>query len=397
MNRTQITSIAGKLLLLALLSGVSALSQVPRSKHVYIVAEENRSYERIVGSPSMPYLNSLLSKGAVATQFYANQHGSLENYFWVTAGQKITDNNSTLAIFNVDNIERHLLTHGETFKSYAQTLPYPGYTALFYNAYMKRHAPLIYFTDMADSSLKFDHVSTSEMAKDIANNTLPNFAFITPDGNHDMHNCGPDLGACFWTADQWLKANIGPLLASPPFQPGGDGLLIIWADEADLGSDNRCSATVLTGCGGRILVAMYGPQVKAGYKSVTTYHHPSVLKTMLEALGEISSFPGAAQTAPDMREFFKNNTSSNVSGSVTISAPTSSTVTGAGVPAAASTTAVNPITFMRLYVDSVSVYSVSANKISTTVSMTKGTHNMVFQAWDSKGNIYKAAKTVTVQ
>jgi phosphatidylinositol-3-phosphatase len=398
MTRTQITSIAGKLLIaLTLLTSVSVFGQVPRSHHVYIVAEENRSYEKIIGSPSMPYLNSLINKGALATQFYANQHGSLENYFWATAGQKITDNNSTTAVFNVDNIERHLLTKGETFKSYAQTLPYAGYTGLYYNAYMKRHAPLIYFTDMANSSLRFDHVSTSVMAHDIANNTLPNFAFITPDGDHDMHNCGTNLGACFWTADQWLKANIGPLLATAPFQPGGDGLLIIWTDEADLSTDNRCSATVLTGCGGRIVVAMYGPQVKAGYKSVTTYHHQSVLRTMLEALGETSFFPGAAQTAPDMREFFKNNVAGSVSGSVTISAPTSSTVTGPGVPAAASATSVNPITFMRLYVDGVSVYSVSANKFSTTVNMSKGTHNMVFQAWDSKGNVYKASKTITVQ
>ncbi len=394
MTHTQITSITGKLLIaLALMTGVSAFAQVPRSHHVYIVAEENRSYERIIGSASLPYLNSLINKGALATQFYANQHGSLENYFYVTAGQKITDNNSTTAVFDVDNIERHLLAKGETFKSYAQTLPYAGYTGLYYNAYLKRHAPLIYFTDMANSSLKFDHVSTSVMAKDIANGTLPNFAFITPDGDHDMHNCGTDLGACFWTADQWLKYNIGPLLATAPFQPGGDGLLIIWTDEADLNTDNRCSATVLTGCGGHIVVAMYGPQVKAGYKSVTTYHHPSVLKTMLEALGETSTFPAAAQTAPDMREFFK----SSATGSVTISSPTTSTVTGPGVPAAASASAANPITFMRLYVDNVSVYSTSASSFSTTMNMTTGTHSMIFQAWDTAGNVYKAAKTVTVQ
>ncbi len=385
---------------LALFIGVSAFAQVPRSNHVYIVAEENRSYEHIVGSASMPYLNSLLAKGALATQFYANQHGSLENYLIVTSGQYITHNNDTLSVFNVDNIERHLLTNGKTFKSYAQTLPHAGYTGLYYNAYMKRHAPLPYFTDMANSSLIMHHVSTTEMAKDIANGTLPNFAFITPDGNNDMHNCGTNLGACLWTADQWLKNNIGPLLATAPFQPGGDGVLIIWADEADLSTDNRCSATVLTGCGGHIVVAMIGPQVKAGYKSVTTYHHPSVLRTMLEALGTTANFPAAANTAPDMREFFKNNgtgTPPAAAGLVQISSPTGSTVTGPSVSLAASAIAPNPITFMRIYVDSVSVASASTNKIAATVSMSKGTHSTVFQAWDSKGAVYKATKTITVQ
>ena len=398
MNRSQLKSIAGKLfIVLALFLGVSAFAQVPRSRHVYIVAEENRSYERIVGSASMPYLNSLLTKGAVATQFYANMHGSLENYLIVTAGQYLTHNNDTLAVFNVDNIERHLLSNGMTFKSYAQSLPFAGYTGLYSGAYMKRHAPLPYFTEMANSSLIKQHLSTSELAKDIANGTLPNFAFITPDGNHDMHNCGTSLSTCLSTADQWLKSNIGPLLASPPFQPGGDGLLIIWADEADLGSDNRCSATVLSGCGGRILVAMIGPQVKPGYKSTTTYHHPSVLKTMLEALGTTSNFPAAANTAPDMREFFKNNATSSSTGVIKISAPTSSTVTGPSVHAVADASAPNPITTMRIYVNNVSVHQTSSSHVDTFLSLAKGTHNVVFQAWDIKGNVYKAPKTITVQ
>src|SRR6478736_2009026 len=341
MNRSKLTTIAGKMsIALALFFGVSAFAQVPRSKHVYIVAEENRSYEHIVGSASMPYLNSLINKGGLATQFYSNQHGSLENYLTVTSGQYLTHNNDTLAVFNVDNIERHLLTNGMTFKSYAQSLPFAGYTGLFSGAYMKRHAPLPYFTDMANSSLIMNHVSTTVMAQDIANGTLPNFAFITPDGDHDMHNCGTNLGACLWTADQWLKSNIGPLLATAPFQPGGDGVLIIWADEADLSTDNRCSATVLTGCGGHIVVAMIGPQIKAGYKSVTTYHHPSVLRTMLEALGTTANFPGAANTAPDMREFFQGNTGGTVPPTtvpvVQVSSPTSSTVTGPSVSLAAS-------------------------------------------------------------
>jgi acid phosphatase len=345
----------------------------------------------------MPYLNSLLAKGAVATQFYANMHGSLENYLIVTAGQYLTHNNETTAVFNVDNIERHLLTNGMTFKSYAQSLPFAGFTGLYSGAYLKRHAPLPYYTDMANSSLIKHHVSTTELAKDIANGTLPNFAFITPDGDHDMHNCGANLGACLSTADQWLKSNIGPLLASAPFQPGGDGVLIIWADEADLGSDNRCSATVTTGCGGRILVAMIGPQIKAGYKSTTTYHHQSVLRTMLEELGTTANFPAAANTAPDMREFFKGNGTASAAGAIKISAPTASTVTGPSVHAVADATAPNPITTMRIYVNNVSVHQTSSSHVDTVLSLAKGTHSVVFQAWDSKGNVYKAPKTITVQ
>lgn len=379
------------------ISTQKASAQVPRSKHVYIVAEENRSYEHIVGSPYMPYLNSLLAKGGTATQFYANVHGSLENYLIVTSGQKLTTNDDTTAVFNVDNIERRMISRGETFKSYAESLPYAGYTGLYWGNYVKRHAPLPYYTDMAYSSLIKNHDQLGQMYTDITNHTLPTFGFITPNLLDDMHNCPNGLDACLQTADTWLKNKIGPLLASAPFQPGGDGVLIIWADEADLSTDNRCSATILTGCGGHILVAMIGPQIKAGYKSTKTYHHQSVLRTVLELMGNETSFPGLAETAPDMAEFFKSSSTSATSGVVTITAPTTSTVTGSPVHLAAWASAVNPITYMRIYVDSVSRYSVAASSISAYLSMSTGTHSVIFQAWDSKGNVYKAGKSISVQ
>lgn len=392
------TSVAKKLCYgLLLLAGAASVivspaasAQVPRSNHVYIVAEENRSYEHIVGSPDMPYLNSILRKGTTATQFYSDMHGSLENYLIVTSGQYITHNNSTLATFNLDNIERHLLAQGKTFKSYAQTLPYAGYTGLTSGEYLKRHAPLPYYTDMASSSLIMNHVSTTELAKDIANGTLPNFAFITPDAAHDMHDCPTTLSACLQTADAWLQANIAPLLATAPFQPGGDGVLIIWADEADLSGDSRCSAAVLTGCGGHILVAMIGPQIMPNGKSVFTYHHPSVLKTMLMLEGEEVSFPSAAQNAPPMVEFFKS------AGTVYVAAPTSSTVVGPTVHVAATASAPTAITAMKIYVDSVAQYSAAANSVDTTLTLTNGTHHVTYQAWDTKGNVYKTATTINV-
>jgi phosphatidylinositol-3-phosphatase len=388
------------LLLLAglsfLLTATGASAQVPSSRHVYIVAEENRSFEEIVGSADMPYLNSLIAKGALATQFYANEHGSLENYLWVTAGQYITHNNSTTAVFNVDNIDRHLIGMGMTFKSYAESLPYSGFTGLYSGAYMKRHAPLPYYTDMANSSLLKNHQNSNQLAVDIANGTLPNFAFITPDGDHDLHNCSATIVTCKHTADAWLKSTIGPLLASKPFQPGGDGVLIIWSDEADLGSDNRCSATVRTGCGGRIVVSMIGPQVKAGFKSVATYHQQSVLRTILELFGETSGFPGAANTAPAMSEFFKASAAAG-GAVVTVVAPTATTVTGSPVRLAARATSPNPIKAMKIYVDNISKYTAASGSVDQMVAMSKGTHNVVFQAWDTKGNIYKGSRQIVVQ
>jgi len=98
-----------------------------------------------------------------------------------------------------------------------------------------------------------------------------------------------------------------------------------------------------------------------------------------------------------MREFFKSSTTTTSAGKVVISAPTASTVTGPSVHAVADALAPNPITTMHIYVNNVLVHQVAAAHVDTYLSLSKGTHNVVFQAWDSKGNIYKAPKTITVQ
>lgn len=80
---------------------------------------------------------------------------------------------------------------------------------------------------------------------------------------------------------------------------------------------------------------------------------------------------------------------------VTISSPTGSTV-GSPVHVVASASSSHPITGMRIYVDNVSVFFVASSKIDTSVTMSAAKHNVVVQAWDSAGNIFKNAMTITV-
>ena len=67
---------------------------------------------------------------------------------------------------------------------------------------------------------------------DVANNTLPRFAIIVPDGCYDNHD------VCFGStsllqADDFLNSNLTPLLALSDFQAGGSGLLFITFDNGE--------------------------------------------------------------------------------------------------------------------------------------------------------------------
>lgn len=81
---------------------------------------------------------------------------------------------------------------------------------------------------------------------------------------------------------------------------------------------------------------------------------------------------------------------------VTVSSPTNGSTVGSPVHVVASATSTNPITFMRIYVDNVSVYAIASSKIDTLVAMSAATHNVVVQAWDSTGGVFKQALTLTV-
>jgi hypothetical protein len=284
-----------------LLAGLSLQSQaqVPQSDHVFLLMEENHSYEQVIGNSAMPYLNSLAKSYAVAANYDANSHYSIPNYFWITTGEYVTLSDRTTQKFDVNNVTRFLNSAGKTWKAYEESLPYAGYVGPSTGNYQENHDPFSYFTDVVNSSEKLNIVPFTQLAIDISNNNLPNYAFIKPNGLHHGHN------GSLATADAWLKTNLALLLATPLFQPGGNGILFITFDES-VHSDCRplatCPSLPENGGGGRVATVIISPLVKAGYKSSNFYQHPSVLKTMLLALG-ISGAPGAAQSAKPIDVF----------------------------------------------------------------------------------------------
>jgi len=379
------------------LLGFSTLlrAQVPKSNHVVVVVEENHSFSSVIGNASMPYLNSLATQNGLATQYFANTHPSIGNYFMLTAGQIVTNNDALNSTVNVDNIVRHLLTAGKTWKSYAESLPSVGYTGNDVYPYFHHHNPFSYFSDVVNSSVqKLNLVPFSHFATDLANSQLPDFSFVVPNVNHDAHDCPTGPTGCtdaqkLSTADSWLKTNIAPLLANPAFQK--DGILIIVFDES-VDSD-------IAHGGGHIAAVVVGPHTKKGFKSTTLYQHQNVLRTALDAIG-VTTYPGAAATAADMADLFGTTTPASCTPGatgVTVCSPGSGSTVTSPVKFSAAAKSTNPITTMRVYVDNVAKFSSSGSTLNTAFAIAAGPHTVVVQAWDSKGTIFKTPLTIHVQ
>lgn len=268
--------------------------------HVFLVVEENHDYSAVIGSSSMPYLNSLASQFGLATNYYANTHPSIGNYFMLTTGQLVTTNDSFTGTVDVDNLARELITAGKTWKSYAESLPSVGYTGGDAYPYLERHNPFSYFSDVRNSSAQRQNlVPFTQFKSDLGNGQLPDFSYIVPNAEHDAHDCPEGGSDCsdslkLSTADNWLKNNLGPLLASSLFQK--DGLLVIVFDEAAT-SDS-------THGGGHVAMLVIGPGIRPGYQSSTFYQHQNSLRLLVNSSGAAGA-PGSAVTADGMGEFLR--------------------------------------------------------------------------------------------
>ncbi|MGZ4818689.1 MAG: alkaline phosphatase family protein, partial [Terriglobales bacterium] len=111
-----------------------------------VVLEENHSYSQVIGNSAMPFLNQLATANSIATQYDANAHPSLPNYFMMTTGQLITLDNKFPGPVADDNMVRELMTAGKSWKSYAESLPSVGYTGGDKYPYVRHHNPFTYFT-----------------------------------------------------------------------------------------------------------------------------------------------------------------------------------------------------------------------------------------------------------
>ena len=296
---------------------------MPQFKHVFVLVEENTNYSSVVGSASMPYFNGLANQYGLATNSYANTHPSLGNYFVLTTGEVVSNDTGFGCTVTVDNLVRQFAKAGKTWRAYAESLPSVGYIGGDVYPYSKHHNPFVYFSDVLNNTAQRQNVVPfSQLANDLSSGTLPDFAFIIPNLQSDIHDCPPGMTSCTLNdklayGDQWLQNNIAPLITNPAFQQ--DGLLIITFDEA--GSTDSAFG------GGKIATLVVSPKVKPGYRSTTFYQHEHLLRTVLAAMG-INSFMGASKWAGDMAEFFQSGGSGSISGNVTDS------VTGAAIAGA---------------------------------------------------------------
>jgi phosphatidylinositol-3-phosphatase len=255
---------------------------VPDSRHVYVIVMENKEYSSIVGSSSAPYLNSLIARYGLATQFYAETHPSEPNYIALTSGGLQGTSSDGAYDLTVPNLFDQIEASGRTWHVYAQGYPGKCFQGSVANAvvdgpgaageYVRKHNPAISYTTISGNPARCANI-TGLAGFDPA---AANFEFIVPNQINDMHSSSTEAG------DVFLRTFVPEITGSPAF--ANSVLFITW----DEGSTN------LKG-GGRVATIAVTPGMSPGSRQDAPTNHYSMLRTIELAWG--LPFLGGAQTA----------------------------------------------------------------------------------------------------
>ena len=264
-------------------TGVSASGSI---RHIFLIVMENHGYSQVWNTSSSPYITSLGNQYVRATNFYSITHPSLPDYLDMYAGSNYgitTDcSPSSSCHVNARNLADNLDAAGLTWKGYMESMPSPCYLTTS-GGYAPKHNPFVYFDDIRTNSTRCDShvVNFSALSGDLSSaSTTPDYAFITPNGCDDMHDCSVSTG------DTWLKNHVPAILNSPACTSQKCLVVVTW--DEDNGNYSNHVLTIFAGSGAKT----------GGVTSGTHYTLFSLLRTVEDIFGLPTQTSNDAAASP---------------------------------------------------------------------------------------------------
>ena len=319
-------------------------AHVPRYDHIFVIVEENKDYEQILGGVVAPNIAALAKTYGNATRFYSEVHPSEANYVALLGGDTfgIHDDDAFYCTPHdkrpfceeaslpgyVDHTIRkphlgdQLEAVGLNWKGYYEDLPSPGSDAVWASGgkpisnggaglYGTKHSGFMNFADVQADPFRAKHiVGFDQLDADIASGDLPSFGLIVPNQCNEMHglyapgmpdDCGRSgVGPLIRRGDAEIGKLVARLQATAAWKSSGNMAIVITFDEGSGRTRTGCCAVTPNAPsnygGGRIptiVITNHGPR---GVSDDTPYNHYSLLRTMEDAFGIKEHLARAAET-----------------------------------------------------------------------------------------------------
>jgi hypothetical protein len=264
---------------------------IPAYDHIFFAIDENHARSQVIGPA--PYLTALANANAQSATYYAITHPSINNYLGLFSGQTypgITDGcivGVGTCHTSAANLADEIVASGRTAKGYMESMPLPCFALHDAGPYTERHNPFPYFDQIRNDPARCTSVVPySQLAADLGSaSTTPNFAWITPNLQNDMHDGSVAQG------DAWAAAEFPTIFNSPAWKTQRS-LLIFTLDEDDGSAHNNVAFFVVSSDG----------STRTNYTSTVHATHYSALRTIEAAwgLGQMTGHDAAAAPMSDL-------------------------------------------------------------------------------------------------
>ena len=268
---------------------------------LFLILMENVSWPDIVNGTNAPYINNvLLPQSSYASNMFIvpGTFGSLPQYLWLESGTNwgvINDSNDPASHhFNTTNhLVIQLQNAGITWKAYQESINGTTCPTVSSGLYAAFHNPFIYFDDIyLNATNCTNHIRPyTELARDLTNNTVARYNFITPNLCNCMHGGAgcPPINRIL-VGDIWLSNEIPRIMASQAYSNKG-AIIITW----DEGTGNAA------GPYGTIVLSSLAKG--RGYHTANRLDHTATFRTLQEIFHVPLLY--AARTGTNLSDLFK--------------------------------------------------------------------------------------------
>lgn len=315
----------------------------PKYDHLFVIIEENKGYDQIMGNPNAPNINQLAKTYGLASQFYGVVHPSEANYIAMLGGSTFGIHDDDAFYCQVANRDRfcggsrnagyanhtiaskslmeQLEQKGLTWKGYFEALPTPGSKVVVAPSlpralYAAKHNGFMSFKRVQDDpALASKVVDLKQLAADLESGKVPNYSHIVFNQCHEMHGLPECTGLqqLIHTADSLVGETVNQITHSKLWSAAGHNAIMITWDEDNnpggkrgtqgcCGFDPKSAANFGGGHIATIVITNHGPR---GVTDSTPYNHYSLLRTTEDAFGIYEYLNEASNTKQGVKPMTK--------------------------------------------------------------------------------------------
>jgi hypothetical protein len=273
-------------------------TRFPQYDHVFLIVEENESYDQVIGNPFAPIMNELANSYGSATDYRGVADPSEPNYIAMLGGDFFGISSDDPYWFpgqtvHAENLMSQLEGAGLTWRGYFQNMPYPGYRGYCYpnkcngipdadTQYVSKHNGIVNFANMQTPEEFGKMFPIEQLDEDLVSGDVPSFGYIVPDECDDSHGAPPwcvDSNNFGTVQQNYLIARMdkyaGKLvdkITSSPFWKSGNNAIMITFDEG-----NYPTSRVVM-----VVITSHGPR---GVKDTQATNHYSLLASLQQTFG----------------------------------------------------------------------------------------------------------------